>query len=244
MDKKFDVVVIGGGAGGLFAASVANALGAKTCLIDKKRLGGDCTWFGCMPSKAILKSAQVANYFKDMNRFGLDLDGQLKINTDNVMTHVRSIVDEIATHHPNEVFEKRGIEIIIGPPKFLDSGSIEINGKKIVSKKFILCTGSHPMVPPIDGLGDIQYLTNENVFDLGVLPKELIVLGGGPIGVELAQALSRLGVKIQLVEMMDRILFREDEDVAKVLERKIAKEGVLARPFFRPALFQVQEFWL
>lgn len=242
MKYDFDVAVIGGGAGGLFAASVANGLGAKTCLIEKKRLGGDCTWFGCMPSKALLKSAQLANLFKRSFEFGLNTQGDFKLNTDNVMSHVRDVIGEIATHHPAEVFEKRGIKVIFGNPQFVGRQTVEINNQKIISKKFIICTGSHPVVPPIEGLSrnsgiplsflgggsgkNIDYLTNENIFDLGKLPDSLIVLGAGPIGIELSQGLNRLGVKISVVEMMDRILFREDRETADVLEQRLKKEGI------------------
>lgn len=226
MRYDFDVVIIGGGAGGLFASSIANTLGAKTCLIEKRRLGGDCTWFGCMPSKALLKSAQVANLFKRACEFGLRVQGEISLDTANVFSHIQDVVQEIATHHPAEVFQKRGIRVIFGPAQFIDKNTIGINGKTITAKHFIICTGSHPAIPPIEGLKDIGYLTNENVFDLTRLPQSLIVLGGGPIGVELSQGLNRLGVKIYIVEMMDRILFREDKEAAKVLEEKLKEEGI------------------
>jgi len=226
MKYDFDVVVIGGGAGGLFAASAANVLGARTCLIEKKRLGGDCTWFGCMPSKAILKSASVANLLKRHSKFGLAVEDNFHLNPSKALMYVRGVVEEISTHHPAEVFEKRGIKVIFGPPQFIDKNTIEINGKRLTSKKFIICTGSHPMIPPIEGLKNIEYLTNKNVFNLDTLPQSLIVLGGGPIGVELSQALNRLGVKIYIVEMMDRILFREDKEVSQILENRLKEEGI------------------
>ncbi len=226
MKYDFDIAVIGGGAGGLFAASVANGLGAKVCLIEKKRLGGDCTWFGCMPSKALLKSAAVANLFKRYHEFGINLSGNFKLDTSGVMPHVQDVVQEIATHHPAEVFEKRGIKVVFGTPSFAVKDTIEVGERKIKSRKFILCTGSHPVIPPIEGLKEINYLTNENVFDLKQLPESLIVLGGGPIGIELSQALNRLGVSVYIVEMMPRILFREDSDAAVVLENKLKSEGI------------------
>ena len=226
MQYDFDVVIIGGGAGGLFAASIANGLGARTCLIEKKRLGGDCTWFGCMPSKALLKSAQVANLVKRFSEFGIDIQGNFKLGTNGAMSYVRNVVQEIATHHPQELFEKRGIKVIFEAPKFTDTKTIEANNQKITAKKFIICTGSHPLVPPIEGLKNIDYLTNENIFDLEKLPESLIVLGGGPIGLELSQGLNRLGVKVYVVEMMERILFREDIETAEVLEKRLKDEGI------------------
>jgi pyruvate/2-oxoglutarate dehydrogenase complex dihydrolipoamide dehydrogenase (E3) component len=226
MKSDFDIVVIGGGAGGLFAVSLANALGAKTCMIEKNRLGGDCTWFGCIPSKALLKSAQVAHLFNRYSDFGLSLQGNCKLDTSNVMSHVRDVIQEVSTHHPAELFEKRGIKVIFGSPSFTGRNSVVVNNTEITAKKFIICTGSHPLILPIEGLNTIDYLTNENIFDLEKLPSSLIVLGGGPIGVELSQGLNRLGVKIFLVEMMERLLFREDREAAKILENRLINEGV------------------
>lgn len=226
MQYDFDIAVIGGGAGGLFAASVANGLGAKTCLIEKNRLGGDCTWFGCMPSKALLKSAQVANLAKRFSEFGITAQGDFRLDSAKVMSHVRDVVREIATHHPPELFEQRGIKVIFGAPQFTGTKTIEVTGQELTAKKFIICTGSHPVVPPIEGLKNINYLTNENIFTLEKLPLSLIVLGGGPIGVELSQAFNRLGVKIFIVEMMERILFREDKEAAQILENKLKSEGI------------------
>lgn len=228
MNKKFDydIVIIGGGAGGLFAASVANALKAKACIVEKKRLGGDCTWHGCMPSKAILKSATVAHLFKKAADYGLRLEGQYSLQTTKALSYVRDVVGEIATHHEPGDLIKRGIDVIIGPPCFVHPNTIEVNGKRISAKRFILCTGSHPVVPPIEGLSKMSCLTNENIFDLEAFPKSLIVLGGGPIGAELSQALSRLGVKITLVEMLDRILFREEPEIAKFVEDQFREENI------------------
>lgn len=226
MKYDFDIVVIGGGAAGLFAVSVAIALGAKTCMIEKNKLGGDCTLFGCVPSKAILKSAKVANIFNRLSDFGLKLKNESDLDVTDVMAHVRGIIEEISTHHSPEVFEKRGIKVIFGSPRFLNKNTLEVNNKKIISKKFIICTGSHPLIPAIEGLKDVDYLTNENIFDLEELPGSLIVLGGGPIGLELAQSLHRLGVKVYVIEAMDRILSREDKEVSDFLMASLEKEGL------------------
>ncbi len=225
-ELTFDIVCIGGGAGGLFAASVVKALGAKTCIVEKKRLGGDCTWFGCVPSKALLKSAQTAHTLSHYAQYGLKTHGTFELNTDNVMTHVRGIVAEIAAHHKEEDFRKRGIEIVLGTPHFIDASTVETSEYRIKSKRFIICTGSHPVVFPIEGLKEVGYLTNETVFSLDRLPQSLIVLGGGPIGIELSQALGRLGVKINLVEMVDRILFREEPEVSVFVENQLKADGV------------------
>ena len=225
MRYDYDLVVIGGGAAGLVAATGAASLGAKTCMIEKNKLGGDCTWYGCVPSKALLKSSQVVSLLRRINEFGITPKQGMEFDTTNVMSHVREIVQKVSTHHPAQLFEERGIKVIFAAPRFISNRILELNGSKISSKRFIICTGSHPSVPAIEGLKDISYLTNENIFDLQTLPKSIAVLGGGPIGAELSQALLRLGVRVSIVEMMDRLLFREDEEIAKVLADRLLKEG-------------------
>ena len=226
MPYDYDVVVIGGGAAGLVAATGTAALGVKTALVEKSKLGGDCTWYGCIPSKSLLKSAQVFSLIKRLKEFGISAGSQNTYDPSLVMPHVREVIKKISTHHPAEVFEKRGIKMLFGTPKFRDPNTIDLNGAKISAKRFILASGSHPMVPPIEGLEDISYLTNENVFDLEVLPKSLAVLGGGPIGMELSQAFARLGVEVSIIEMFDRLMVREDKEIADVLINEFKSEGI------------------
>lgn len=222
----YDVVVVGGGAAGLVAATGGAALGAKTALIEKNKLGGDCTWYGCVPSKTLLKSAQVFSLTKRFKGFGISAGAQNTYDPSLVMSHVRDIVKKISTHHPAEVFEKKGIKVFFGSPKFIDRNTIEFKGERISAKRFIVASGSHPLVPPIEGLKDISYLTNENVFDLEALPQSLAVLGGGPIGMELSQAFARLGVEVSVVEMFDRLMFREDKEIADILVDEFKAEGI------------------
>lgn len=226
MKYDYDIVVIGGGAAGLVAATGAAGVGAKTALIEKNKLGGDCTWYGCIPSKVLLNAAKVLSQTKRLGEFGISVAPGIKYDTSKVMSHVRDIVKKISTHHPQEVFEKRGVKVLFGNPQFVDNTAIELNGKRILAKRFIICTGSHPFIPPIEGLKDINYFTNENIFDLEFLPKSLIVLGGGPIGVELSQAFALLGVEVSIVEMLDRILSKEDREAAQVLTDLLLKEGI------------------
>lgn len=237
MGYDYDLIVIGGGAAGLVAATAGAALGAKTALVEKNKLGGDCTWYGCIPSKTLLKSAQVFSLLKRLREFGISSE-PMKYDSSLVMAHVRDVVKKVSAHHPPEVFEKRGIKVIFGLPKFVDQNAIEINpvrksefyngvnGARISAKRFIIASGSHPLVPPIEGLKDVDYLTNENVFDIETLPKSMAVLGGGPIGMELSQAFSRLGVEVSIIEMFDRLLIREDKEVADVLTDEFKAEGI------------------
>lgn len=224
---NYDLIVIGGGAAGLVAATGGAGLGAKTAMIEKNKLGGDCTWYGCVPSKALLRSAHVYSLLNRLREFGIaSTTSNPEFDASKVMAHVRDIINKVSSHHPAEVFEKKGIDVIFGSPRFLSNREIEVNGKRLKAKRFIIATGSHPLVPPIEGLKDIDYLTNETIFDIETLPKSVAVLGGGPIGVELSQALSRLGVQISIVEMLDRILFREDKEVADVLSGLLSKGNI------------------
>ena len=226
MKYDYDLIVIGGGAAGLVAATGGAALGAKTALVEKNKLGGDCTWYGCVPSKTLLKSAQVFSILKRLKEFGISADSTTKYDPLLVMAHVRDVIKKVSTHHPAEVFEKRGIKVLFGSPKFINQNTIELNGAQISTKRFIIASGSHPLVPSIDGLKDISYLTNENVFDLEVLPKSLAVLGGGPIGMELSLAFARLGVEVSIIEMFDRLLVREDKETTQVLVDEFKAEGI------------------
>lgn len=226
MKYDYDVVIIGGGAAGLVAATGASGLGAKALLIEKNKLGGDCTWYGCIPSKTLLKSAQVFSLLKRLREFGIAGPEGAKYDAAGVMEHVRRITNKVSQHHPAQLFEKRGVKVLFGDARFIDNKHIQLDARRFSAKHFIIATGSHPLIPAIDGLKGIPYLTNENVFDLETLPKSLIVLGAGPIGIELAQAFSRLGAEVSVVEMSERILFREDKEISAILAERLAKEGI------------------
>lgn len=226
MNKKYDLVVIGGGAAGLFAVSVAKALKAKVCLVENKKIGGDCTWYGCVPSKSLIKRAAMINNIKEMSKLelsSLDITG---LETSKSFKYIRNIVEMIGESEEPQVLIDRGIDVVIGNPQFIDKKTISVNGNQIEAKKFILATGSKPLVPNITGLNDIDYLTNETVFSLDDSPESMIILGGGPIGVEMAQSFARLGCKVSLVEMAERVLIREDEELVDIVTASLVNDGV------------------
>ncbi|MBD3246319.1 MAG: pyridine nucleotide-disulfide oxidoreductase [Candidatus Omnitrophica bacterium] len=223
--SEYDLAVIGGGAAGLFAVNVANRLGAKTCLIEKKKLGGDCTWYGCIPSKALLKAGHAAHAIRTAERFGVRAES-CRVDCKKVMEHVRRVREEVYAEEIPEVFEDRGIRVLIGNPQFENGHTLTVHGQRVSAKKIILCTGSHAAVPPVEGLQEAGYLTNEQVFELDQVPESLIVLGGGPVGVEMAQAFTRLGAQVTLVEMAPRILGHEEEDLSEFIRRKLEEDGI------------------
>ncbi len=222
----YDLTVIGAGSGGISSAILGNRLGKKVAFIEKKKIGGDCTWYGCVPSKALIKSSEIADHVKKLEKYGLTVAGKMELNTDNVMAHVRKIREQVYEEEKPEVFEDMGINVFIGSPKFIDNHHLKIGDQTISSNKFIISTGSSPFVPPIEGIEDVPYLTNENIFELDKLPESIIIIGGGPIGTEMASALSRLGVKVTQVEMTDHILSREDRELVKILMDRMVDDGV------------------
>lgn len=216
--KKYDLAVIGAGSGGLNSGFTAAAMGKKVVMIERHQPGGECTWSGCIPSKAII---QIAKDVKAAQKF-TDID----IDSTAIMNKVRALIHEANQAEAVPVLEDAGIEYLQGAAQFKDAHTLEVNGQIIEAENIIISTGSSAMVPPISGLDTIPYLTNENIFDLKILPKRLIVLGGGAIGVELSQALQRLGVQIQLVEMADHILIKEEKEFALAVQEYLSNEGV------------------
>lgn len=222
----YDITVIGAGAAGLVACKLANGLGKKTLLIEKEEIGGDCTLFGCVPSKTLIKSAYIAHQTTRLAQFGLTSSEPVEINTQNVMTHVRSIIRSVADSHPAQSLEALGINVTFGEPIFIDNHKIELNQQTISSDKFIICTGSAPSVPPIEGLENIPYLTNKNIFDLKTLPESMLVLGAGPISIELSAALNRLGVNVTILQRSEKILKKEDSELTDRLIQTLRDEGL------------------
>ncbi|MBL7670793.1 MAG: FAD-dependent oxidoreductase [Bdellovibrionaceae bacterium] len=225
--KHFDynMVVIGGGSAGLVSAYIASAVKAKVALVEKHRMGGDCLNTGCVPSKALIRSAKILSYFRRANEFGFNaLPAQVKF--DKVMERVQRVVKEIEPHDSVERYSSLGVECIKGLAKVLSPYEVEVEGKVLTTKNIVIATGAGPLVPAIPGLSEIKYLTSDNVWNIRQLPQRLIVLGGGPIGCELAQSFARFGSDVTIVEMASRVMIREDEDASLYVSEKFEKEGI------------------
>jgi pyruvate/2-oxoglutarate dehydrogenase complex dihydrolipoamide dehydrogenase (E3) component len=216
--NKYDVAIIGAGAGGLNSAFTAVSFGKKTVLIDKYKPGGECTWSGCIPSKALI---QIAKDIKTAKKFA-----PVAIDSKAILKKVRFLVEEAHQHEAVSTLEEAGIEYINGCAKLKTANSIDVDGKEIIADHIIIATGSKPLVPSIQGIDKVNYLTNENVFQQVIFPEKLIVLGAGAIGVELSQAMQRLGVQVQLIEMADNILFREEKELTLAVQSILEEEGV------------------
>ena len=222
----YDLGVIGGGAAGLTAAAGGAQFGAKTILIEKSaKLGGDCLHFGCVPSKTLIRTASVWALAKRSREFGLPGLARPAVDLGAVMDRVHRVVERIQKHDSEERFCALGAEVRFGEPSFADEHVVVLDGRRIAARHWIIATGSSPVVPPIEGLRDVPFWTNETVFSQRVLPPRLIVLGGGPIGLEIAQAFGRLGSRVIIVEFMDQILGPEDRDLADILRTRLEGEG-------------------
>ncbi len=224
---EYDLGIIGGGAAGLTAAAGSARFGAKTILIEKTdRLGGDCLHVGCVPSKTLIRTAGVWAQTRRAAEFGLPEISLPPVDLGAVMDRVHSVIEKIQHHDSVERFCGLGAEVRFGSPAFADDHVVVLDGKRISARSWIIATGSRPALPPVEGLSKVAYWTNETVFSQRKLPGRLIVLGGGPIGLELAQSFARLGSKVIVVEFMGQILGPEDADIAAILRERLLAEGV------------------
>jgi len=222
---EYDLCIIGGGAAGLVVAAGAATLGAKVCLIEKNRLGGDCLYTGCVPSKTLLHCARLAHLQRQADRFGLPAHNT-PVELARVMERVQQVIKTLEPHDSPERFRALGVEVIFGAGTFAGHECFRVNGRALTARRFVLATGSRPAVPDIPGLKDVPLLTTDTVWDLREPVEHLVVLGAGPIGVELAQAFVRLGSRVSVVEPAAHILPREDEDLTQPLADQLAREGV------------------
>jgi len=221
----YNMIVIGGGSAGLVSAYIAAAVKAKVALIEKNKMGGDCLNNGCIPSKALIRSARMLSYAKRAKEFGFK-KSDIEFEFQDVMKRVHDVIKKIEPHDSVDRYSKLGVDCYSGNAKITSPHVVEINGTKLTTRSIIVATGAEPLVPPIPGLEKIDYLTSENLWELKQLPKRMLVLGGGPIGCEISQTFSRLGSTVTQVEMAPQILTREDEDVIKLVTNQFIKEGI------------------
>jgi pyruvate/2-oxoglutarate dehydrogenase complex dihydrolipoamide dehydrogenase (E3) component len=223
----FDLGVIGGGAAGLTITAGAAQLGAKTLLIEKESaLGGDCLHYGCVPSKTLIKTAKVYHEIQQSIKFGLPPVDVKPVDFQQVSNRIRSVISVIQKHDSVERFCSLGARVEFGQAEFIDEHSIRLHGKTYSAKTWAIATGSSPAAPPFDGLDTVSYLTNKDVFYLDKLPGSMIILGGGPIAIEMAQAFNRLGTKVNVIQRSDQILTKEDKDMADTVMDQLSEEGV------------------
>lgn len=233
MIEVYDFVVIGGGSAGLVAAGGAALLGAKVLLVEKRALGGDCLYTGCVPSKTLIRSARFAADLRRATDFGFRVSDFGFENDDfaSIANRVSRVVKTIERHDSPERFEKMGVEVVFGAPRFLNRREIEIElrtgeTRKIKAKRFCIATGSSATIPPVDGLKEVGFQTNETVFELKKLPAKLVVLGGGAIGVEIGQSFRRFGSDVTIVETDERILKTEDREISEFVEANFRRENI------------------
>ena len=225
MAVKYDIVIIGGGSAGLVVASAAAQLKAKVALVERDKLGGDCLWFGCVPSKSLIHASRVAYQVKNAARFGIYTQPP-EIEFAKVTSHVQQVIANIQPHDSPERFRGLGVEVIFGEGEFIDQKTFEVNGQKLTARAFVISTGSRPAIPSFEGLNSADFLTNEKVFDLKQRPNNLAIIGAGPIGCELGQAFSRIGSNVTIISSKSHILPKEEPEAALVVQKQFESEGI------------------
>jgi len=226
-DIKTDICVIGAGSGGLSVAAGAQQMGADTVLIEKHSMGGDCLNFGCVPSKALLAAGHAAQHVRNAGRFGVDADAP-KIDARRVFAHVHGAIAAIEPNDSVERFTGLGVNVIQETGRFIAPKTVEAGDARITARRFVIATGSSPFVPPIPGLDSVDFFTNETIFYTEKLPKHLIVIGGGPIGIELAQAHRHLGCEVTVLELFN-VMPKDDPELVGVVRRQLDADGVVIR---------------
>lgn len=223
---RYNLVVLGAGTAGLVTAAGAAGLGAKVALIERDLMGGDCLNVGCVPSKALISAARAVAAVRSANQFGIRGSGNPQPDFGAVMQRLRRLRAEIAPNDSAERFRKLGVDVYLGTAKFLGPSSVEVAGQVLHFKRAVIATGARATHPEIPGLTESSYLTNETVFSLTELPRRLAVIGGGPIGCELAQAFARLGSEVTVIERSEQLLGREDVDAARIVQASLERDGV------------------
>ena len=221
----YNLLVIGAGAGGLVTSYIAAAVKAKVALIEKHKMGGDCLNSGCVPSKALIRSARFAAEQRRANELGFN-PSQASADFAAVMERVARVIKEVEPHDSIERYQGLGVECIEGEARLVSPWEVEVNGQRLASRHIVLATGARPLVPTLPGLEQVPWLTSDTLWQLRTAPRQLLVLGGGPIGCELAQSFALLGVPVTLVELSDQLLPREEREVAELLAEQLARDGV------------------
>ena len=224
---KFDrnLIVIGAGSGGLVASLIGAAVKSKVTLIEKHKMGGDCLNTGCVPSKALIRSARYLEQTRRATEFGFK-SASAEFDFAAVMERVQRVVKRVEPHDSVERYTSLGVDVIRGEARIVSPYSVQVNGRTLTTRSIIVATGARPFIPPIKGLSELPYLTSDNLWELRELPKRLLVLGGGPIGCELAQCFARFGAEVTLVEMAPRLMIREDIEVSSMVAERFAHEGI------------------
>ena len=233
----YNLVVIGAGSAGLVSSYIAAMVNAKVALIEAGEMGGDCLNTGCVPSKALIKSAKIVSDMKQSKRYGVHTENT-QVDFAAVMERVQQVIKTIEPHDSVERYTKLGVECIKGYANIKGPHRVEVNGRVLTTRAIIVATGAAPLVPPIPDLSEIDYLTSDNLWELRELPKRLIVLGGGPIGVEMAQAFARLGSEVTIVEMADKLLIREDPEVSDLITKKLIGEKAVVHTSHKAVRFE------
>ena len=225
-DGTYNLVVIGAGTAGLVSAAGSAGLGAKVALIERSLMGGDCLNYGCVPSKGLIRSATALADVRDAADYGILNDATPTADFAKVMERMRKLRAQISHVDSAQRFKDLGVDVFLGEGKFTGPGTIEVGGQVIRFKKAVIATGARAAAPPIPGLDSVEYLTNENLFNLTELPRRLSVIGAGPIGCEMSQSFRRFGSEVSLLELGDHILGKEDPDAAEVVQQAMIKDGV------------------
>jgi pyruvate/2-oxoglutarate dehydrogenase complex dihydrolipoamide dehydrogenase (E3) component len=226
MSEIYDLIIVGGGSAGLTAAGLAVQLEARVALVEKDRIGGDCTWTGCVPSKTLLKAARVAHEMRTANRYGLPAIGLEVDLMEGVMHNVRDVVAEVYHGESPDALRADGIDVILGPARFLDPHTLAIGETALAARRFLIATGAHPAAPPIAGIEEVDYLTYQSLWNLDSQPSHLLVVGGGPVGCEMSQAFGRLGSRVTLIQSRPRLLPRDEPEASRVLAQVFESEGI------------------
>jgi dihydrolipoamide dehydrogenase len=234
-----DLVVIGAGSGGLVSAYIAAALKAKVMLIEKNKMGGDCLNTGCVPSKALIRSARFAADVQRSKTLGFD-HAALQVNFSDVMERVQRVIKTVEPHDSVERYEVLGVNVVQGEATITSPYSVTVNGETITTRNIIIATGARPFVPAIPGLEQVGHLTSDTVWQLREQPKRLVVLGGGPIGTELSQSFARLGSQVTQIEQGSKIMSREDDEVSALVQKQLSAEGVDIRTDHRACRVMVE----